>query len=122
MGKLLALSERSALASLSGRASAPPCGRARLCQLLMGLEGLVIRLRGRGGGREADAEGSQRRAPVVDAASVVLGVGDGEVKQLAGGVFGGEVPPGLMILRLWRFSASTVLGVVARPRSSVRSL
>src|SRR5215216_3927213 len=44
---------------------------------------------------EVDLEGGQRGVPVVGAAPLGLGAGDREVDQLAGGVFGWEVPAGL---------------------------
>src|SRR5688500_7648674 len=47
---------------------------------------------------EVDAEGGQRRAPVVGVAPLALGAGDGQEQQLAGGVLVGEAAAGLDVL------------------------
>jgi hypothetical protein len=44
---------------------------------------------------EVDPEGRQRRAPVVGVPPLALRSGDGEVDQLGGGLFVGEVAAGL---------------------------
>jgi hypothetical protein len=44
---------------------------------------------------EVDLEGGQRAVSVVGAAPLGLRCGDGEVDQLAGGVFGRELAAGL---------------------------